>query len=191
MSLRWFLGIAGLAVMSSAFAGDVTGHVVMSGGRDAAQAVVYLEGAVRSKPMAKQMIDQRNREFIPRISVVTIGTTVDFPNNDTVFHNVFAEYQAKRFDLGMYPRGAKKRQIFEKPGLVAMMCSVHSEMSAYMMVVDTPYFAVADRTGRFTIKGVAPGTYTLRVWHESGQIESRPLVVNDQVVSLEVRTNRK
>jgi plastocyanin len=173
-----------------ALAADVTGQVRLASGRLGGNAVVYLEGGPKSTPLSHYVVDQKNREFIPHISVVTVGTTVDFPNNDTVFHNVFAEYQAKRFDLGMYPRGSVKKQKFDKPGLVAMMCSVHSEMGAFIMVVDTPYYTVADREGNFTLKDVKPGTYTLRVWHESGQVESKSITVTDQNTVLEVRTAR-
>ena len=180
--------VALLSALSAA--SDVSGQVQISSGRFASNAVVYLEGGPRSTPMQHVVVDQRDREFIPHVSVVTVGTTVDFPNNDTVFHNVFAEYQAKRFDLGMYPRGTSKHQTFDKPGLVAMMCSVHSEMGAYIMVVDTPYYAVADKHGLFLIKNVKPGKYTLKVWHESGQLESRQITVTDQNTVLEVRTSR-
>ena len=97
---------------------------------------------------------------------------------------MFADYDAKRFDLGMYPKGAHKSQIFPKPGLVVLMCSIHPEMCAYILVVDTPYRAVADRNGQFSIPDVKPGRYTLKVWHESGQIDSQPIDVqgNQQLV---------
>lgn len=152
----------------SAQAAEVSGKAVLANKGAARQAVIYLEGNKRSTPMAKFVIDQRDKVFIPHVSVVTVGTTVEFPNNDTVFHNVFAYFQVKKFDLGMYPRGASKRVTFDKPGLVALLCNVHSEMSAYIMVVDTPYYAVTDKQGNFRIRDVPPGTYTLRAWHESG-----------------------
>ena len=182
--------LAAFALCATATASDVSGQIELISGRPAGNAVIYLEGGPRPAPLARYVVDQRNREFIPHVSVVTIGTTVDFPNNDTVFHNVFAEYQAKRFDLGMYPRGSSKHQTFDKPGVVAMMCSVHSEMGAYIIVVDTSYYAVADKHGLFLIKDVKPGKYTLKVWHESGQVESRPITVTDSNTVLEVRTSR-
>ncbi len=184
------LAIAVVSLATGAKASDVLGRVQLASGRTGANAVVYLEGGPKSAPLLHSVVDQRNREFIPHISVVTVGTTVDFPNNDTVFHNVFAEYKAKRFDLGMYPRGSRKRQTFDKPGLVAMMCSVHSEMGAFIMVVDTPYYTIADREGKFTLNNVKPGNYTLKVWHESGQVESEAITVTDQNTVLEVRTAR-
>ena len=186
-ALTFFVAFAGVFANGS----DFTGNVKLASGRAAKDAVVCLQGSVKPKPLKHFVVDQRDREFIPHVSVVPVGTTVDFPNDDDVFHNVFAEYQAKRFDLGMYPRGAVKHQTFEKPGLVALMCSVHSEMGAFIQVVDTPYYAVTDRSGRFTIKNVPPGTYVLKVWHESGETCSQTINVTDSNSSMEVRTVRR
>lgn len=162
------LGFVLLFGPGSVQAAEVSGKATLANKGAARQAVIYLEGHRKSTPMTKVIIDQRDKVFIPHVTVVTVGTTVEFPNNDTVFHNVFAYFQAKKFDLGMYPRGASKCVTFDKPGLVALLCNVHSEMSAYIMVVDTPYFAVTDAQGNFRIRDVPPGTYTLRAWHESG-----------------------
>src|SRR5690349_4295222 len=101
---------------------EVTGQITLSDKGVAHEAVITLEGDQKSKPMPKAVVDQRNKTFIPHVSVVTCGTTIQFPNNDTVFHNVFAYYHAKKFDLGMYPRGAVKTVNFDKPGLVALLC---------------------------------------------------------------------
>ncbi|MHB8637501.1 MAG: methylamine utilization protein [Fimbriimonadaceae bacterium] len=153
----------------------LSGTVTLSNGRAAGHAVVFLDGAERAKPLKRAVIDQRDRKFIPHISVVTLGTRVDFPNHDTVFHNVFTEYHSERFDLGMYARGRSKSQVFDRPGLAVLLCSIHSEMSAYVMCVATPYYAVADGKGSFTIPNIKPGTYTLRIWHESGEKLSETL----------------
>ena len=152
--------------------------------------MVFLEGSVRSHPLSKFLVDQHDRRFVPHISVVTVGTEVQFPNHDTIFHNVFADYNAKRFDLGMYPRGATKRETFEKPGLVALMCSIHPDMSAFIMVVDTPYYTIADSNGRFDLRGVPDGAYILRVWHESGQIESKRITLSGDT-TINVQTHRE
>jgi plastocyanin len=133
---------------------DLSGVVTLSNGKPARQAVVYLEGAVKSKPLKKAVIDQRDRTFIPHVSVVTVGTKVDFPNNDVVFHNVFTEYHSEKFDFGMYARGKTKSQVFDRPGLAVLLCSIHPEMGAYVMCVDTPYYAITDSKGRFSIKDV-------------------------------------
>lgn len=168
-------GMVGLA--TSAFAADVSGTTVVLGKGLVRDAVVWLEGNARPTAPAHAVMDQRNKKFIPHVMAVPVGTTVEFPNNDPMFHNVFAYFEAKKFDLGMYARGASKRQTFNKPGLVAMLCNVHSEMSAYIMVVNTPYYAVSDKNGRFTIAGVQPGTYTVRGWHESGCTFTQKLLV--------------
>ena len=159
----------GLLVLGMSRA-DLTGTVTTSSGKPARFAVVFLEGSgLVVKPAPNVSIEQRGKQFIPHVLAVPIGTTVDFPNRDTVFHNVFAEFEAKKFDLGMYPRGSSRHQKFGRPGLVSLFCSVHSQMSAYIFVVDTPLYAVADVQGRFSIKCPA-GDYRLKVWHESGEI---------------------
>lgn len=180
-----------LAVANGAQAADVSGQAFLAGKRTAREAVVYLQGEKKAAPMAKAVVDQREKTFIPHVSVVTCGTTVQFPNNDTVFHNVFAYFEATKFDLGMYPRGATKKVTFKKPGLVALLCNVHSEMSAYILVVDTPYFAVTDREGRFHLRNVPPGTYTLHAWHESGATLTQTVIVKAQEAALTLDLTRK
>ncbi len=172
-------------------AADLSGVAVLQGKGAARDAVVYLEGNTLSVPMAGAMVDQRDQTFLPHVSVVTRGTTVNFPNDDTVFHNVFAYFQAKKFDLGMYPRGTSKKVTFEKTGLVVILCNVHSDMSAYIMVVDTPYHAVTDHTGRFQLRNVPPGTYTLHVWHESGDTDTETVVVGSHQAPLTLTLARK
>ncbi|MBV6458521.1 MAG: hypothetical protein HONBIEJF_01651 [Fimbriimonadaceae bacterium] len=149
---------------------------VTDGKNPVSEAAVWLEGPVEWKPM-KGKIDQKNKRFEPHLLIVTTGSKVDFPNSDAIYHNVFAEYNAKKFDLGMYPRGQSKQVEFDKPGLVSVLCNVHSEMSAYIVVVDSPYFAKTDKKGQFKIAGVAPNDYTLKVWHESNRRASEPLKV--------------
>jgi plastocyanin len=167
------------SVQAGAVAGPgmVTGQATLAGKSGAEGIVVYLDGEAKSQPLTHAVVDQRDKMFLPHVSVVTRGTRVKFPNDDTVFHNVFAYFQAKKFDLGMYPRGATKEVTFDKPGLVVLLCNVHSDMSAYIMVVDTPYYAVTDKQGRFRIAGVPPGTYTLHAWHESGASLTQPITV--------------
>lgn len=180
-----FVAVAGFAATTliaggprAAFAvgageASLFGQALLPGrGGAAGGAVAYLEdgpaGAQNASGAKRAVVDQRQKAFVPHVSVVMKGTTVRFPNSDTVFHNVFAYYQAKKFDLGMYPRGASKSVTFDKAGVVVLQCNVHSEMSAYILVVDTPLFAVADKNGRFRLPPAPPGAYTLHVWHESG-----------------------
>jgi plastocyanin len=171
-----FVGLVA-ALAASSFASDVQGKVTLANGRLASHCVVYLEGGAHSKPLKSAVIDQKDRRFIPHVTVITVGTNVAFPNDDTIFHNVFADYNAHRFTLGIYARGQVKHQVFPKPGVVALMCSIHPDMSAYIMVVDTPYYAEADSNGAFNISNVPDGDYTLKIWHESGQTASQPVHV--------------
>lgn len=178
-----------IAVTLAPLEGDLSGSVTLASGKPAANAVVYLEGGTKGTPMKKAVIDQRDRKFIPHISVVTVGTRVEFPNNDVVFHNVFTEYHSERFDFGIYARGKSKSQVFDQPGLAVLLCSIHPEMSAYVMCVDTPYYAVADGKGRFRIPRVPTGEYIVRGWHKSGEKFSQRLNVNADD-PLDIRTAR-
>ena len=164
-----FLAMAALAVRQ-----DVSGRVTLPNGKPASQAIVIFQGDEKSKPLAKAVVDQRDRTFIPHVSVVTVGTKVEFPNNDIVFHNVFTEFHSTKFDLGMYPKGTSRSQVFNRTGLAVIMCSIHPEMSAYVMVVGTPYFAITDRNGKYEIHGLPAGHYKVDVWHESGAKASLP-----------------
>ncbi len=171
------IALAAFAALS--YAGPATGTVTFGNGKPAAGAVIFLQGEAKSAPLKGAMVDQRDHKFIPHVSVVTVGTEVNFPNNDTVFHNVFTEYHASKFDLGMYPRGKSKKQTFDRAGVAVLMCSVHPEMSAYVVVVDTPYYAVADGKGRFTIPNVPAGKYRAQVWHESGEKATEDVTVSE------------
>jgi len=129
-------------------------------------AVVWLEApngppSPSGKPI---VLDQRNFTFFPHVLAVRVGTTVDLPNNDRVFHNVFSFHDGKRFDLGLYPVGTSRQVRFDKPGVSRVFCNIHPNMAAYVKVVDSPYFAVSDRDGRFTISSVPQGTYTYHAW---------------------------
>jgi len=178
-----------LITLATTPADDVSGTVALASGKPGGQAVVYLEGGAKAPPMKKAVVDQRDRRFIPHVSVVTVGTRVDFPNNDVVFHNVFTEYHSERFDFGMYARGKTKSKVFDRPGLAVLLCSIHPEMSAYVMCVDTPYFAVTDSKGRFQIKDVPAGEYTVRAWHETGEKYSQRTRI-DAGETLTIRTAR-
>jgi plastocyanin len=142
---------------------------------DRRTAVVFLEAAPRGAfevPSARRAIlDQRDESFVPHVLAVTVGTTVDFPNSDRVFHNVFSLSKAKRFDLGRYPRGTSRSVRFDRPGMVRVFCEIHSHMSAFVLVFAHRFFDTTDASGRYRIDGVPPGTYTLAVWHE-GEVRS-------------------
>lgn len=131
-------------------------------------AVVYLEGAPASRAgNAVARIDQEGLEFRPRVLPVQVGTTVQFPNRDDLYHNVLSYSPPKRFDLGRYSQGESRRITFDRRGRVDVYCELHEHMRAFIIVVDNPYFAVAGKDGDYTIPNVPPGTYTLVAWHES------------------------
>lgn len=150
---------------------------------DRRRCVVYLDPAPRRAfedlRAGRARMDQRNEQFAPHLLAITVGTTVDFPNDDTTFHNVFSLSRVKSFDLGRYPRGQSKSVVFDKPGVVPVSCDIHSHMSAYILVFSHPFFTVTDDEGRYSIDGVPPGAYTLMVWSELGRAEPRRVTVSD------------
>jgi plastocyanin len=111
-------------------------------------------------------IVQRDKSFEPHVTVVQVGTAIDFPNKDPYLHNVFSLFDGKRFDLGFYEAGSTKTVHFDKPGISFLFCNIHPEMSAVIAAVDTPYFGLSDRSGRVTILNVPDGKYQLNVWYE-------------------------
>ena len=102
--------------------------------------------------------------FEPRVLVAAVGSTVEFPNNDRVLHNVFSFHDGDRFDLGLYPVGDVRRQIIDTPGVSRVFCNIHPNMAAYIVAVDTPFYAVSDGEGAFVIRDVPPGVYTYHAW---------------------------
>jgi plastocyanin len=150
---------------------------------DRRHAVVYFESAPRSAfeelRAGRAHIDQRGEQFIPRVLAVTVGTTVDFPNRDTTFHNVFSLSRVRPFDLGRFAPGRTGSVRFDRPGVVSVFCDIHSHMSAYVLVFSHPFFAVTDDEGRYSIAGVPPGTYTLMVWSELGAAAPRRVTIAD------------
>ena len=114
---------------------------------------------------------QRNKTFEPHILMVPVGTMVEFPNKDPFFHNIFSLYDGRRFDLGLYESGSKRSVRFDRPGVSFLFCNIHAEMSAVVVSVDTPYFALSGRDGNAVIGNVPPGRYQLNVWYERGSPE--------------------
>jgi plastocyanin len=138
---------------------------------DRRRSVVYLETAPRAAFDAREephaRMDQRNETFVPHVLAIVAGTTVDFPNDDRTYHNVFSLSKAKSFDLGRYATGKSKSVRFDHPGIVRVFCDIHSHMSAFILVFAHRYFAVTDDAGRYRLENVPPGTYTLTVWNET------------------------
>ncbi len=129
--------------------------------------VVYVKDAPKTRvaPMRAE-IRQRNENFVPRVVAVTVGSTVDFPNDDPIYHNVFSLSRAKTFDLGRFPQGKSRSEVFDKPGVVKVFCQIHSHMSATVMVFDHPWFGVPDQQGMFDLPGVPPGMHQVTAFHE-------------------------
>src|SRR5260221_852687 len=120
-------------------------------------------------------ITQRDEQFVPHVVTVLRGTTVDFPNDDEVFHNVFSLSSAKTFDLGRYPKGSSRSVVFDRSGVIQVFCHIHSDMSAVVLVLDNPFFAVPAENGRYAIEGIPPGEYTVVGWHERIKPVTRPI----------------
>lgn len=185
------LGLSGSAFhhtpAACAASAGVTGRA-MAAGKPAVNAVIWLDApaAAPAHRPERVVMDQRNLTFYPHVLAVRVGTTVDFPNNDRVYHNVFSYRDGKRFDLGLYPVGAVKRVTFSHVGLSRIFCNIHPNMGAYVMAVDTPYFGVAGRDGRFTLPEVPTGRYTFHAWRPGAEEVSGTVVVRPDA-PLEIR----
>jgi plastocyanin len=163
------LGAAGsLAGQGAPVSGHLT--VVERGDRsaeDVGQAVLWLEGGppARTSPAHPDMSTE-NKQFLPHVLVVPVGSRVVFPNHDPFNHNVFSLSEPGPFDLGLYGRGEGKSAEFDRPGIVRVYCNVHATMSGFILVIDSPYFGQPSGDGSFSLPGVPPGAYILHAWHE-------------------------
>jgi plastocyanin len=180
----------GLSLAGSPFTSalaDVTGTTTAEG-RAQPQSIVWIDAPAPASPVpaGKVVLDQRNLDFVPHVLVVRVGTVVDFPNHDRVFHNVFSFHDGKRFDLGLYPVGAVRRVRFDRAGVSRILCNIHPGMAAYVMAVETPYFAVSDASGRFTIPDVPVGIHAFHAWRP-GRDEISGVVNVGSGASLDVR----
>jgi len=156
---------------------SLKGHVRLTrnghGLANAAQAVVWLTpvGATVETPQqdASQIpqLVQKNKSFQPSLLVIPVGGKVEFPNHDPFFHNVFSLFEGKRFDLGLYESGTTRFVQFDKPGVSYIFCNIHEQMSAVVIALATPYYAVSDAHGDLTIPNVPPGRYQLQVFHSA------------------------
>jgi plastocyanin len=134
-------------------------------------------------PHARPRIAQQNKRFEPRFLVVPVGSIVDFPNFDPFFHNVFSLFDGKRFDLGLYEAGTSRSVPFTRAGVCYIFCNIHPEMSAVVVVVDTPYYATTNRAGDFTVPNVPPGRYAVSVWNDRARPEWPADVPHDVTVA--------
>jgi plastocyanin len=190
-----FLGALFLA--GYAMAGDVKGKVSVQGLRSAENIAVYVDGIPGKKfdpPTQHVTIDQRKMAFVPKVTVVLQGTTVDFLNSDSVGHNVYwpsiSGNKKLAHNLGTWAKGEKNAFQFNDPGVASLLCNVHPEMSGTLVIVATPYFAVTDSDGAFEIKNVPPGTYTLKTWTEDGKATTQSVTVAAGTANVELTVKK-
>jgi plastocyanin len=196
-----FIAALSAALFSApAFGGEASKTGVVKGtiaiaGKPATDVVVSVEGVPQDQSKAqlpsikpKAVIDQKDLKFIPRVLPVAVGTTVDFPNNDKTFHNVFSNSEAKKFDLGLYPSGQSRSVTFYKAGVVKILCNAHPHMEAYIVVKNHRYFSVADSRGNYTLSDVPLGKYRIEVWHPQFGTRTVPveLVRQGEVLAINV-----
>lgn len=182
---RTFLSVllpAAIVVAGEAHAGPVSGVVrtAVKPGATAAQAIVYaepLDGAAAPRPEKAAMV-QRGRSFQPAVLAVPVGSTVDFPNKDVVFHNIFSLSTPEPFDLGLYRAGESKTRVFTRPGLYRVFCNIHPEMNAFIAVVPTSFVTIADAQGRFRLD-LPAGRYRLTALSSRAARQSADVTATD------------
>jgi plastocyanin len=168
---------------SEVAAGDIQGTVKVLGGKGLEHVVVYIErveGKTFSPPTKNAIVDQARMTFVPHVLPLLAGSTVAFPNSDSTRHNVFSPSKTKKFNLGTYPAGITKKVTFEKTGVVSLLCNVHPEMSAFILVLQNPYFAMADKQGKYKISDVPPGDYTLVIWHPKFKSKNSKITIRQE-----------
>ncbi len=187
-----------LLSVSTAMAGTVKGTVKMKRARSAKDVIVYIEKVEGEFPPPGEpaVMDQKNLEFIPHVLPIVKGTTVDFLNSDSVAHNAFSPDQcAEKMNLGTWPQGEIRSYTYQNEGCEAvMLCNVHAEMEAWIVVFQNPYFYKTGKDGSFTIENVPAGTYTLRVWHKRAAAPPREITVPQEgevVVDFKLKRKRK
>lgn len=143
--------------------------------------VIYIDQPVTNLPAKPsktvQIVTQRDAVFRPHVLPVLVGTTIEWPNKDEIFHNVFSMSESNPFDLGLYKDPEIKKVRFDKPGKVDVFCSIHSQMNCVLLVLQNPFYATADQSGRFKLEDVPAGTYKLKAWHERLPAETKEIVV--------------
>jgi plastocyanin len=178
-------------------AGDIKGKVTAQGMKSGGNIAVYVD-AIPGKdfpPSAQPaLMDQKNLTFAPHVLVVLKGTTVEFLNSDSVGHNVYwpsiSGNKKLAHNLGTWPQGQKKSFQFNAPGAAPLLCNVHSEMSGYVVVAPTPYFALTDKEGNFDIKNVPPGHYTLATWSEEAKPTTQSVDVATATVTVDLTVKK-
>ncbi len=178
-------------------AGDIKGKVTAQGMRSAENIAAYVDSISGKKfdaPSQHVTIDQNKMKFVPHVAVVLQGTTVDFLNSDPVGHNVYwpsiSGNKKLAHNLGTWPKGERKPFQFNDLGTASLLCNVHPEMSGYVVVAPTPYFAVTDKEGKFEIKNVPPGHYTVKTWSEDGKPTTQTVEVGDGTATVDITVRK-
>lgn len=186
-----------LTLVGAAGANEIKGKVSVQGIKSAASIAVYVDAIADKKfeaPKEHVIIDQRKMSFNPHVVAVQQGTTVDFLNSDPVGHNVYwpsiSGNKKLAHNLGTWPQGEKKPFQFNDLGVASLLCNVHPEMSGYVVIVPTPYFAVTDKDGNFEIKDIPAGKYTLKTWSEDGKPTSQAVEVSAATTSVELTVKK-
>ena len=186
-----------LSLVRAAWAGEIKGKVTVQGLRSPASIAVYIDaisGKSFTPPTQNVVMDQKKMTFIPHVLVVLKGSTVDFLNSDPVGHNVYwpsiSGNKKLAHNLGTWPQGVKKAFTFTDLGTASLLCNVHPEMSGYVVVVPTPYFATTDKDGNFEIKDVPPGQYTLTTWSEGGKPASQQINVTSGAITADLTVHK-
>ncbi|HYU46968.1 MAG TPA: carboxypeptidase regulatory-like domain-containing protein [Terriglobales bacterium] len=177
------LAVFVMVVSVAMYAGSIKGKVSGVSGPSAVW-VEAIPGKTFPPPAKSAVMDQKGLTFQPHILVAQVGTTVEFLNSDNVAHNVFwpsiSGNKKLGHNMGTWPKGEKKPFKFDQPGVAPMLCNVHPEMSGYIVVVPTPYFAETTPSGEFTIADIPNGSYTVTAWHEGAKNQSKPVSVSGE-----------
>jgi len=168
--------VLALAFSTPLLAGTIDVQVRDARGGAVREAVVYALPEGRQLPLARRtaVMDQRNRMFVPHVLPVQTGTSVRFPNSDDIQHHVYSFSAAKNFQLPLYKGMPANPIVFDKPGVATLGCNIHDMMSAFIVVVDTPYFAKTAGSGRVALSDVEPGKYSVHVWYPEMREEPPP-----------------
>jgi plastocyanin len=186
-----------LTLACASWANEIKGKVSVQGIKSAENIAVYVDAIADKKfdpPKDHVVIDQRKMAFIPHVVAVQQGTTVDFLNSDPVGHNVYwpsiSGNKKLSHNLGTWPKGDKKPFQFNDLGTASLLCNVHPEMSGYVVVVPTLYFAVTDKDGNFEIRNVPAGKYTLKTWSEDGKPTTQAVDVSEATATVDLTVKK-
>jgi plastocyanin len=195
------LGLSPVVLAADTGAVGIIKGTITIGGKPATDAVISIEGVSKeqvkpqmslSRPQ-KKIVDQRNMKFVPTVVAIMVGETVDFPNNDNSWHNVFSKGGANDFDLGLYAPGKTRSKKFDKPGVSRILCNAHPNMEGFIVVKDHPLFSTTDSRGNYEIKNVPAGKTRVEIWYPSlePRSESIEIVRAGEVYALNVDLKKR